>query len=199
MGATVDTSTPAPLTAVQRLIYAALPWLAYVGTRSYVIRKDNGDGSWSLAPAPGPFAAKLEPLPSVPTAWFQGLSFAPSIGSVCAVVFLDHDVTQPRVVHCAPATPSNLAIDSTGAMAIGAHATSVAIAGGGPAIGRVGDKTGQLLFDNVSPSAELYYRTHDGDPWVAVAGNPSAPSPPAPTDPGTDTFVTTGSAKVESG
>jgi hypothetical protein len=112
-----------------------------LGTTLNLQATANPDGSASDAP----------PLANCPM-WpgLAGLSCSPALSSHVAVVFLSPGWSDPVVVHFDTTLPTAAAIDATGTVSVGASATSVPIAGGGPPAARQGD-TVTVLFPGLIP------------------------------------------------
>jgi hypothetical protein len=67
-----------------------------------------------------------------------GESSTPTPGSLCEVIFVNGDRGRPEVVRVV-GPPLRASLDATAELDLGASSPLVAVAGGGPAIGRVGD------------------------------------------------------------
>ncbi len=120
-----------------------------------------------------------------------GTLIKPAVGSLVGVLFLNGDPAKPRVVCWDQTVP-----------------VSIGLAGGGPAVHRVGDAGEGGTFTAATPPATLLYTGPDGLGWIITlaAGmvpvtGVVAPFPAAPSlSPGkVVTKATAGSGKVTSG
>lgn len=143
---------------------------------------------------------------SIPLApGIAGAGIAPQVGSVALVAFLDGDPSLPRCVGWDQAVPTSITIDASTKLRAGPSAAAVEIAGGGPAVHRVGDLGAGGTFAAVG-TPTLTYTGEDGLTWTiagAVAGAvinfTVAPVTAAAPGGKVVTKATTGSGKVTSG
>lgn len=130
-----------------------------------------------------------------------GAGVKPAIGSVALVAFLDGDASQPRCVGWDQAVPQSVTVDASTKLRAGPSAASVELAGGGPAVHRVGDAgtAGSLTaaantLTYTDPNGEVTtfaFTLSGGVIAIAQAGVPGLGA--------LNTKATAGSAKVTSG
>lgn len=151
--------------------------------RTYVVANVRGDKRLDLVP---PTDAPHLPEIAACEQWTLGGSqVTPTVGAEVLVAFRDERRSRPVVV----AFESSSVPDE------------VTIAGGGPAVARVGDIAGTLMWEPSPPT--LYYSPGPLSPYVAVTVNPNSPTPPTTSTPlllpGTDVEIATGSDRAGCG
>lgn len=142
---------------------------------------------------------------SIPLApGIAGAGIAPQVGSVALVAFLDGDPSLPRCVGWDQAVPTTITIDASTKLRAGPSAAAVEIAGGGPAVHRVGDLGAGGTFAAAGVPT-LTYTGEDGLTWT-IAGAVSGAVVNFTVSPVTSlaagkviTKATAGSGKVTSG
>jgi hypothetical protein len=132
-----DPTAPTLRDMVIRIVANAFPALVYGYPRTYIVAAVNADDTLDLVPPPT--SGYLRDLRSVPQWNTGGCIVTPELGAEVAVVFRDADETRPVVQSWAPGVPVELAADASDLVAVGESASAVELAGGGPAVARVGD------------------------------------------------------------
>lgn len=182
------------LAALRALIRAELAELTYLGTWEYQVTsatETTFDGLPTSTAFPLPGLVGVPHRPGV-----AGARCAPAPGSLVLVGFANGDPGRP-FVRAYDVTPSDsTAIDTTGTLALGQSASAVELAGGGPAVARVGDSAGRLCLANGAPT--LFYSPSPTAPYVAVPAA-AVPGAPTPADAGVTVAIATGSPVVTSG
>lgn len=145
---------------------------------------------------PQPDLKAIPNMPGVP-----GTLLKPKVGSIVGVMFLDGDPAQPRVVSWDRNTAELVTVDATTLLKLGPSAAAVEVAGGGPAIHRVGD-LGQGGTFAASANPLLTYTGEDGLTWTiagavsgAIVNFTVAPVTAGPPGGKVITKATTGSTK----
>lgn len=160
------------------------------GPWSYRVGAVRADGRCDLV------AVKEGPPPELPNVdhWCgSGASSKPVLGSLVVVSFLDGDAAQPMINAYTPlrfegGAPTLATLDATTIKIGPTEATSIALAGTGPAVARVGD------------TVSLGYLAATANIMTGVVAFVITPTDPAPIPSAHLTgVVTSGSAKVTSG
>ena len=115
----------------------------------------------------------------------SGWKGSPALGSRCVVGFVNADPTFPVVLSFEDPDgsgflPTSSTVDTTGSLALGPSASGVALAGGGAAVGRVGDAIGMGVLQ--------------AGPYTVTQT-----TPPTTLLPGLTGIITAGSSKTKSG
>ncbi len=174
--ADIYTAKPSITTTILRKVAEFFPSIFYGYPRTYVVDAVRSDKRLDLLPPPD--AQHLAELTNVEQWTMGGALLTPIRGALVTVHFRDANPTRPIVIGWGP----------------GSTPTTTSIAGGGPAVARVGDHAGRLAWDSVG--SQLYYSSGEGSAYALVA--PSA-GPPIPLFVGTSVAITTGSTKAVSG
>lgn len=137
-------------------IMALAPRLVLTGVHGYTVSRDNGDGTFDIAPAPRVLHG---PRLRVEQGAAPGVEAGLSVGDKVCLVFVDHDETQPLIVAHMPlrdGKPASLRVDATGTIRIGASASLVHIATGSD-LAAPGTETGRVVRfgDLVSVGTEV--------------------------------------------
>jgi hypothetical protein len=199
-------ATPTLRELVLRIVAEAFPVLVYGAPRTYVVQAVRADGRLDLSPPPD--AVALPELVAVEPWVLNGATVVPTPGTEVVVVFRDASPARPVVVGYAQGVaaggaspnatrPTRLELDASATVTVGENASAVELAGGGPAVARVGDTAGRLIWDQVT--ATLYHSPSQSAPYAPVAPNPSSPLPPVAAAPGTSIALDSGSSKATCG
>lgn len=168
------------LAAMRSLVKSFFPQLVYCIAHEYIVAESDGL-TFSGTPT-DTFSPQL-PTKIPYSCAIAGTSCKVPIGTLAYVAFANADPSKPYLVRF-------------GALS---SATAIGLAGGGPAVARVGDLafrvwcvlgTGGIATLFISPSTAAPYV------WTGV---PVGISPPTPTDPGTPVTIAAGSSIVGSG
>jgi hypothetical protein len=193
-----DPSAPTLRDMVIRIIANAFPALVYGYPRTYIVAAVNADDTLDLVPPPT--SGYLRDLRSVPQWNTGGLIVTPELGAEVVVVFRDADETRPVVQSWAPGVPVELAADASDLVAVGESASAVELAGGGPAVVRVGDAVaaGYLAQDT---ARGVYWRETLLDAWAPLPPGTGPGNAPVSGDVGLPVVgaATAGSTVVTSG
>jgi hypothetical protein len=114
-----------------------LPDARYLACWSYSVTSatETTFSGRALSPrCPQPDLPTIPNMPGIP-----GTLLKPKVGSIVGVMFLDGDPAQPRVVSWDQNTAVLVTVDATTLLKLGPSSAAVQIAGGGPAVHRVGD------------------------------------------------------------
>lgn len=146
-----DPSAPTLRAMMIRIVANAFPALVYGYPRTYIVAAVNADDTLDLVPPPT--SGYLRDLRSVPQWNTGGLIVRPELGAEVCVTFRDADETRPVAQSWAPGVPLGLVADASDLVAVGESATAVELAGGGPAVARVGDTcdVGSLTVATTTP------------------------------------------------
>lgn len=184
--------------SVIRIVANAFPSILHAYARTYIVAAVRADKTLDLVPPID--APQLRELEAVEQWALAGTLATPVVGASVGVVFRDANKRRPVALLFGPGIPAALSIDAGDALSLGPTAHTVDIAGGGPAVARVGDTivAGYLLFDaGAIPLPTLYYSpavtptvygiaiAATGLVVVGVLSNPASPAPPSPGTPGT--------------
>lgn len=134
-----------------RMVSNAFPSLVYGYPRTYLVESANADGTCDLLPPPAsPYLRELESVPQWNTG---GLVVTPVVGAAVAVSFLDASPLAPVILGWAPGVPLELVVDADDLLDLGPSADAIELAGGGPAVARVGDTcdVGTLTVQTTTP------------------------------------------------
>jgi hypothetical protein len=168
-----------------RIMSAAFPQLVYGYPRTYIVATVYPRGTALVDLVPPPDATYLPELRRVPVWTLGGGVTHPVVGAELVVIFRDADKRRPIAFALAPGPVQH-----------------VDLGGGAAPVARVGDLCGRLIFD--AGALTLYYSAGNNPPgvpaaYVAVAPNPTTPTPPSSIAPGTPIEITTGSDIVGAG
>ncbi len=134
--------------SLRALIRAETPTLTFLGVWEYSVSSATAT-SFSGRPTSSHFP--LPDLVDVPLrVGVAGASFRPAVGSLVLVAFANADPRRPVVLNYDATAPADLELDSTGAVVVGASASSVAL---GPALGRVLREGDTLTLTGVQSGA----------------------------------------------
>jgi hypothetical protein len=193
-----DPSAPTLRDMVIRIVANAFPALVYGYPRTYIVAAANADDTLDLVPPPT--SGYLRDLRSVPQWNTGGCIVRPNLGAEVCVTFRDADETRPVVQSWAPGVPVELAADASDLVAVGESAAAVEIAGGGPAVVRVGDAiaAGYLAQDT---ARGVYWRETLLDAWTPLPPGTGPGNAPVSGDVGLPVVgaATAGSDVVTSG
>lgn len=176
------------------LVRAEMPKLTFLGCYEYAVQAveslqlaDGTIASYSITPTDS----------SLPLPGSKGIPLrlpcktaTLAVGQLVLIIFVNGDQSRPAIISSAP-TPTNMVIDASALLKLGPSAAAIAIAGGGPAIGRVGD------------AVSVTFSVADFTPLAAgllCAGSGSPPTVSGTAAPFNITgTITAGSPKVQSG
>jgi hypothetical protein len=174
----------------------APPWAPWVAWEYQVAEatETTFSGRATSSRCPWPDLVGIPLMPGVP-----GTLLKPAVGSLVGVVFLNGDPTRPRVMSWDQNTAELVTINATTLLKLGPSSAAVQIAGGGPAVHRVGDH-GQA--GTLTGSGSLTYSGPNGGSG-AITGSVTIAAVVYPIvfagAAGLTTEATTGSGKVTSG
>ena len=193
-----DPSAPTLRDMVIRIIANAFPALVYGYPRTYIVAAANADDTLDLVPPPT--SGYLRDLRSVPQWNTGGLIVRPNLGAEVVVAFRDADETRPVVQSWAPGVPVELAADASDLVAVGESAAAVELAGGGPAVVRVGDAVAVGYLTQNSAN-HIFWRETLLDTWTQVPPGTGPGQSPTPGDVGLPVVgaASAGSTVVTSG
>lgn len=140
--------------------------LANLRQYRYRIVSQGADGRLTLQAVPNSDGTPSDAPPLQPVSVFPGmagLSALYKLSSHVIVALLNGDPGQPVVVGFDGSLPLGLTLDTTGVLALGPSASSVAIAGGGAGAARGGDVAVGMLPPNIPVSG-----------MVTIGGTPSS-------------------------
>ena len=181
--------------SVIRIVANAFPSMLHAYARTYIVAAVRADKTLDLVPPID--APQLRELEAVEQWALAGTLATPVVGASVGVVFRDASKRRPVALLFGPGIPAALSIDAGDALSLGPTSHTVDVAGGGPAVARVGDNivAGYLLYDSTtftlyySPALDVpVYGITISAPGLAVVGvlpNPNTPLPPSPGTPGT--------------
>lgn len=193
-----DVEAPTVRTHLLRIVANAFPSILYGYPRSYIVAATNADKTIDLVPPPT--SPELRELQHVPQWSLGGSLVTPLVGALVLVSFRDADDRQPVVLGWAPGVPSEVLHDAADLLELGPSATAIELAGGGPAVVRVGDAiaAGYLIQDAAN---HVHWRETLLDAWAQLPLGTGPGQAPTPGDVGLPVVgtATTGSSVVESG
>lgn len=122
--------------SLRAIIQAEMFQVPYLGLYEYTIQAATSstvDGTPTDTSIPMPSVTGVPLRSSV-----LGATATPTVGGRCLIMFVGGDPTRPICVSTDP-IPVIATVDASSAVNVGPSATAVVLAGGGPAVGRVGD------------------------------------------------------------
>ncbi len=170
---------------IAKIISARFPMLALAGFHTYYVKSVSADHRCDLVPVEDslPTIRGVDPWPGV-----AGGFADPRVGSQVTIAFRDNREDRPMLVSFQPlrvdgGTPDKSGIDGE-ALEFGETATTIKLAGTGPAVARVGDTVSLGTLTAVAGATPVTFTLAGGTAGTTI------------TLTGT---ITSGSAKVTSG